>query len=155
MDAPPAAGAAPALIAAAIDAYDEQLNNEIVAFRDAANHGRPEIHPESGKLVKLRMLGQRYDVLVERTAPASYRLASAGHIIEAEVEQLGKTGNRLRCAGREHRIVSVVHGATHFVEVDGVGQAAGRIASDDADQVNVRPGRSAGSEASRIEPFVE
>jgi acetyl/propionyl-CoA carboxylase alpha subunit/acetyl-CoA carboxylase carboxyltransferase component len=121
-------GAGPALIAAAIDAYHEQLATEIMTFRDSANHGRPEIHPTSGKLVKLRLQGQRYEFDVDRSSPNDYRLVSGDHVVEAAVEHLGRTGNRLSCGGREYRVMSVVHGATHFVEVDGV---AHRITHDE------------------------
>ncbi|MGA9594727.1 MAG: biotin/lipoyl-containing protein, partial [Acidimicrobiia bacterium] len=117
-----------ALIAAAIDGYREQIATEIMAFRDTANHGRPEILPGSGKLIELRFRGRRYGLTVERTAPTSYRVTSAGHIIEANLDHLGRAGKRLSCAGREYRVISVVHGANHFVEVDGV---AHRIAHDE------------------------
>jgi acetyl/propionyl-CoA carboxylase alpha subunit/acetyl-CoA carboxylase carboxyltransferase component len=122
------AEAGPALLAAAISGYHEQLGTEIIAFRDAANHGRPEIQPDSGKLVKLRFQGQGYELAVNRIAPRRYRIAAAGHIIEAEVESLGRTGDRLRTGDREYRVTSVVHGATHFVEIDGVGH---RITHDE------------------------
>ncbi|MCP4964277.1 MAG: ATP-grasp domain-containing protein [bacterium] len=120
--------AGPALIVAAIDAYHEQTATHIVAFRNAANHGRPEIQSGYGKSIKLGFLGHHYDLTVERTGPTNYRIVSDGHDVEATLQQLGRTGNRLTCAGRDYKVMSVVHGATHFVEVDGV---AHRITHDE------------------------
>ena len=61
--------AAAALISAAITAYHEQLNTEVAAFRDAANHGRPEIQPGIGQEVKLRFGRDRYEIDVRQAAP--------------------------------------------------------------------------------------
>ena len=120
--------AAAALISAAITAYDEQLKTEVAAFRDAANHGRPEIQPGIGQAVKLRFGRARYEITVRQTAPKTYHLDFGESLIEAAVEPLGRTGIRLHCGGRSYRVLSVVHGATHFVEVDG---AAHRITHDE------------------------
>ncbi len=125
--APPTV-AGPALLAAAIDAYNEQISTEIATFRDAANHGRPEIQPGIGQTVKLRFRGRRHEINVCQVAPNQYRLELDGAAIEAEVEPLGRTGSRLRCGDQTYRVLSVVHGAVHFVEVDGV---AHRITHDE------------------------
>ncbi len=122
------AHAGPALVAAAIDAYREQSAAEMAAFRDTANHGRPEIQPGIGQLVKLRFQGERYALTVHQVFPNRFRLETRGGTIEAEVEPMGRTGNRMHCAGRVYRVLSVVHGAVHFVEVDGV---AHRITHDE------------------------
>jgi acetyl/propionyl-CoA carboxylase alpha subunit/acetyl-CoA carboxylase carboxyltransferase component len=120
--------AAPALLAAAITAYHEQTANEIAVFRDSANRGRPEIHAEVGQTVKLRYRGDRYELQVAQTAPAAYRIENGRSVAEVRVERLGRAGMRLHSGRHSHRVLSVVHGATHFVEVDGV---AHRITHDE------------------------
>ncbi len=124
----PGTVAGPALIAAAIDAYHEQVATEIATFRDSANHGRPEIQEGIGQTVKLRFRGGRHEIDVCQTAPNQFLLETNGSAIEAEIEPLGRTGSRLRCGGESYRVLSVVHGAVHFVEVDGV---AHRITHDE------------------------
>jgi acetyl/propionyl-CoA carboxylase alpha subunit/acetyl-CoA carboxylase carboxyltransferase component len=117
-----------ALISAAIAAYNEQIVNEIAVFRDSANHGRPEIHPDVGQTVKIRYRGHRYEFHVAETARHSFRIRTPDCTVDADIERLGRAGIRLSSAGRTHRVLSVIHGATHFVEVDGV---AHRITHDE------------------------
>jgi acetyl/propionyl-CoA carboxylase alpha subunit/acetyl-CoA carboxylase carboxyltransferase component len=109
-----------ALIAAAIAAYDEQLETDVARFRAAAARGRPEVDDHDGQVVRLRHRGQRYSFQVEQTSEQSYRVGCDEAIVAADVEDLGRTGFRLTCAGRSYRVLAVVHGATHVVEVDGV-----------------------------------
>jgi acetyl/propionyl-CoA carboxylase alpha subunit/acetyl-CoA carboxylase carboxyltransferase component len=112
--------AAAALISAAITAYSEQLKTEMAAFRDAAGRGRPEIGAGIGQAVKLRYGRRRYEIDVREIAPNTYELHVDGLVIPAQIELLGASGRRLHCGGRSLRVLSVVHGATHIVEVDGL-----------------------------------
>ncbi|MDH3500192.1 MAG: biotin/lipoyl-binding protein, partial [Acidimicrobiia bacterium] len=70
----------------------------------------------------------RFEIHVDEVAPETYRLAIGPSIIEAEIEPLGRTGFRLHAGAKSYRVLSVVHGVTHFVEVDGV---AHRITHDE------------------------
>ena len=124
----PARHEAAALLSAAITAYDEQLRNSVDAFRDAANHGRPEVDGEIGQTVKLRFGGEHYELHVTQLGPHRYRVDADDLTVDAHVDPLGRTGDRLTCGAHTHRVLSVVHGATHFVEVDGV---AHRITHDE------------------------
>ena len=109
-----------ALIAAAVAAYDEQLTTDVARFRAAAARGRPEVDDHDGQVVRLRHRGQRYSLQVERTSDATYRVTCEGAAVAVQVEDLGRTGFRLTCTGRSYRVLAVVHGATHVIEVDGI-----------------------------------
>ena len=65
---------APALVAAAITAYDEEVSVAIRAFGASASRGRPDVESAIGRTVALSYQGESYDVSVRRLGPSAHRL---------------------------------------------------------------------------------
>ncbi|HUL79056.1 MAG TPA: carboxyl transferase domain-containing protein [Vicinamibacteria bacterium] len=118
-----------ALVRAAIEAYEAEGDGEKARFLSTAVRGRPEVRPEASRSVELRQGGQVYSVVVRRTAVDRYRVEEDGRRVEVGVERLGsplrerrlQTSEwRLQCGGSTWRVLSLVQGRTHLVEVEGV-----------------------------------
>ncbi|HEX9400878.1 MAG TPA: carboxyl transferase domain-containing protein [Anaeromyxobacter sp.] len=151
-----------ALLAAAIEAYEGELEIERARFIVEARRGRPRVGPSSGRTVELRWHGRRHRLDVRQTGPDAYRVTPAGGAAtDVRVDRLGGAERRLTCLGRRWRILSTVDGLRHLVEVDGVPHAierrpAGIVASPMPAVVvtiPVSPGQqvSAGDPVARIE----
>ena len=118
-----------ALVRAAIEAYEAESDTEKARFLSTAVRGRPEVRPETSRTVELRQGGQAYRVAVRRTAVDRYRVEEDGCRVDVSVERLGaplrerrlQTSEwRLLCAGATWRVLSLVQGRSHLVEVEGV-----------------------------------
>ena len=118
-----------ALVRAAIEAYEAEADAEKGRFLSTAVRGRPEVRPETSRTVELRQGGQAYAVAVRRTAVDRYRVEEGGHRVDVGVERLGsplrerrlQTSEwRLLCGGSTWRVLSLVQGRSHLVEVEGV-----------------------------------
>ena len=118
-----------ALVRAAIEAYEAEADAEKARFLSTAVRGRPEVRPETSRTVELRQGGQAYGVAVRRTAVDRYRVEEDGRRVDVSVERLGaplrerrlQTSEwRLLCAGATWRVLSLVQGRSHLVEVEGV-----------------------------------
>jgi acetyl/propionyl-CoA carboxylase alpha subunit/acetyl-CoA carboxylase carboxyltransferase component len=116
----PARHADVAVLQAAVEAYETEVDLERGRFWATAARGRPELGGEAGREVELRYRGEVYEVEVYRIAERTYRLLVDGQRVELEVERLGRSERRLYARGRSHRIITVTHGVDTLVEVDGV-----------------------------------
>ena len=108
-----------AVIAAAVDAYLEQLAVEIRQFRGSALRGRPDVDVEVGRTVGLRYRGQAYSLDVQRLGPSIFRVDVDGFSVIVAREDQGKSGYRVELGDQSRRVRSMVHGVIHQVEVDG------------------------------------
>ncbi|MBW2732047.1 MAG: ATP-grasp domain-containing protein [Deltaproteobacteria bacterium] len=109
-----------ALIQAAIDVYEQELAVELTQFFAGASRGRPTVRDDVGHEVELRYGGQTYQLAVRRIAAQRYRVVVEGRVIEVHLERQGLFRGWLDCAGTRYRVLSVVDGPRHFVEVDGM-----------------------------------
>jgi acetyl/propionyl-CoA carboxylase alpha subunit/acetyl-CoA carboxylase carboxyltransferase component len=118
-----------ALVRAAIEAYEAEADAEKGRFLSTAVRGRPEVRPETSRTVELRQGGQAYGVAVRRIAVDRYRVEEGGYRVDVGVERLGsplrerrlQTSEwRLVCGGSTWRVLSLVQGRSHLVEVEGV-----------------------------------
>ncbi len=110
-----------ALLAAALDAYAMELDQERARFLAEARRGRPRVGPSSGRTVELSHAGKRYRLDVRQTRPGQYRvIPTGGTAVDVRAERLGKVERRLAWCGRRHRVLSARDGVRHTVEVDGV-----------------------------------
>jgi acetyl/propionyl-CoA carboxylase alpha subunit/acetyl-CoA carboxylase carboxyltransferase component len=110
-----------ALLAAAVEAYELELDLERARFLTEARRGRPRVGPSSGRTVELRLGGERHALAVRQIGPDTYRVTSEGGApAEVRVERLGRGERRLAWGGLRARVLSAVDGARHLVEVDGV-----------------------------------
>jgi acetyl-CoA carboxylase carboxyltransferase component/biotin carboxyl carrier protein len=110
-----------ALVAAALQAYEVELDLERERFLAEARRGRPRVGPSSGRLLELRLAGHRHRLDVRQIGPETYRVAPAGGAaIDVRVERLGPGERRLTFAETRARVLSSVEGLRHVLEVDGV-----------------------------------
>jgi acetyl/propionyl-CoA carboxylase alpha subunit/acetyl-CoA carboxylase carboxyltransferase component len=110
-----------ALVAAAIEAYDAELDLERARFVAEARRGRPRVGPSSGRGVELRHGGRRHRLDVRQVGPDTYRVAPAGGApVEVRVERLGLRERRLAWSGGRARLLVATEGLRLLVQVDGV-----------------------------------
>ena len=109
-----------ALLAASIEAYEAEVDVEKAQFYASASRGRPEVQGVIGREIDLGYQGQTYKLFVHRQGPRQYRIEVDSRRIDVVVEQIGKIERRLTCGGHPFRVLSRVHGVTHFVEVNGL-----------------------------------
>ncbi len=166
--APPHADVA--IIAAAIDGHREQMAAERASFRASAARGRPEVDTTFGRKVSLRYRGEPYPTEVFRLAPDAYRVELGDISVVVHWTNLGPNSSRLEIRGVPYRVVSSIHGVTHYVEVNGnphrIGHDEGGIVRAPAPSVvvaidvapgdEVKPGdRLAVVEAMKMETVIE
>lgn len=109
-----------ALVAAAIQAYDEEEAVDVARFLDTAHGGRPQLQPSKGRSIDLKLRGVVHTVTAWMVGPQRYRVAIGDRSVEAEVERLDDVHGRLVVGGVSYRLVTAVHGPVYLVEVNGV-----------------------------------
>lgn len=113
-----------ALIAAAIEAYEEAERVERQRLLETARGGRPQIQHEVGRAIALKLRGAAYKVSVARIGPHRYRAGVGSgdelQYLDVEIERLDAYDARILVAGRRFRLITATHGPVHMVEVDGV-----------------------------------
>ena len=151
-----------ALVAAAIEAYDAEVDVERARFLAEARRGRPRVGPSSGRTIDLRYAGKRHRLEVRQVSPDTYRVVPhGGAATDVRVERYGRLERRLYWAGRRIRVLVDAHGLSFQVQVEGVPhliarQPAGLVVSPLPAVVvalPVSPGQvvSAGEPVARIE----
>ncbi len=113
-----------ALVAAAIEAYEDEMLVEVARLLETAHGGRPQVQHKVGRPVDLKLRGATYQVSAVQTGPRGYRVTVAAgettQVVDAELDRIDEFHARLVVAGRRYRIVAAAYGPTHLVEVDGV-----------------------------------
>jgi acetyl/propionyl-CoA carboxylase alpha subunit len=109
-----------ALLQAAIEAYQMEIEVEKARFLVTAGKGRPEVSDKVGRRVELRYRGNTYELVVNRLGVHHFRITVGEQRIDITVEPLGRAQWRLSLGERTYSILSVIQGLTHLVEVDGV-----------------------------------
>jgi acetyl/propionyl-CoA carboxylase alpha subunit/acetyl-CoA carboxylase carboxyltransferase component len=112
-----------ALVAAAIEAYEEQESAERLHFLATAHGGRPQARHEVGRAIDLKLRGTAHRVTVDQLGPRRFRVglgqAVNGRLVDAEFERLDNYASRLEIGGQRFKLVIATHGPVHLVEVDG------------------------------------
>ena len=109
-----------ALVQAAVEAYDAELAAEQARFHAGAARGRPEVREDVGLATDFRHHGNAYRVTVGRVGPRAYQVRVDGHCADVEVERSGRFERWLSYRGGRWRVLSVLSGPDHLVEVEGV-----------------------------------
>ncbi len=113
-----------ALVAAAIEAYNDQLQVEVARLLETAHGGRPQVQHEIGRPVDLKLRGTTYRVTALQTAQYRFHVTVAEgtneEVVDVEVERIDEFHGRLVVNGVRYKIVTATYGPTHLVEVDGV-----------------------------------
>ena len=113
-----------ALVAAGIEAYEDEEAVERTRLLETARGGRPQVQHRTGRAVDLKLRGTAYKVTVSRIGPHRFRVGIAGggadQTVDADLDRLDTYTSRITVAGRTHRLVTAAHGPVQLVEVDGV-----------------------------------
>ncbi len=109
-----------ALIQAAIDVYDAEFELDQRQFFASAARGRPSVSDEIGKKVELRYERVSYELMVRRHGPRRYRVQCQGNWVEAVVERRSAFEGWIHCYGKRYRVLSLVDGLKHIVEIEGL-----------------------------------
>ena len=113
-----------ALVAAAIEGYEDAEQVERLRLLETAHGGRPQVQHQVGRAIDLKLRAVEYKATVARIGPSRFRVGiGAGddlQVVYAELERLGTYTGRLVIAGQRFRLVTATHGPVHLVEVDGV-----------------------------------
>ncbi|WP_242393182.1 carboxyl transferase domain-containing protein [Anaeromyxobacter oryzisoli] len=108
-----------ALLAAAIEAYEADLDLERARFLAGARRGRPRVGPSTGRPVDLRLAGRRHRLEVRQVGPDRFRVASGVGSVDVRVERLGPSERQLDVNGTRMRVLSAAEGARVLVDVEG------------------------------------
>ncbi|MBV8050249.1 MAG: ATP-grasp domain-containing protein, partial [Acidobacteriaceae bacterium] len=122
-----------ALVHAAIESYNAQLEIEQQQFYASAARGRPQVRQEIGRCVDLRYEGQSYSPRVCRYAPQEYSVEMDGRRILTHLEQLDEFEHWLTIAGHRSHVVSMSEDHTYRIEIDGV---CHRVERDDGGMIH-------------------
>lgn len=109
-----------ALLAAAIEAYEQELDLERARFLAEARRGRPRVGPSSGRTAELRYEGKRHRIDVRQIAPDAYRVAAAGAAVDVRLERFDRQERRLSWCGRRVHVLSSADDLDFVIHVDGV-----------------------------------
>ena len=113
-----------ALIAAAIDAYEDEEAVTRQRFLSTAHGGRPQSQHESGRALELKLRDVGYRVQVARTGVHRFRIGiSAGgpeHAADVDIERFDEHSGQITVNGVRFKVVTGTHGPIHLVEVDGI-----------------------------------
>ena len=119
-----------AVVAAGIEAYEDEEHVEIARLLESAHGGRPQVQHKVGRAVDFKLRGAAYKVTVLRTGLRRFRVAVAGggttQVVDVDVERLDEFHSRLTVADSVHRVVTATHGPVHLIEVDGVAHRVSR-----------------------------
>ncbi|MEO8830278.1 carboxyl transferase domain-containing protein [Lapillicoccus sp.] len=109
-----------ALVAAGIEAYEEEEQVEVARLLETARGGRPQVQHKVGRAVDLKLRGTTHKVVVTRTGPHRFLVVVDGtHRVDADLERLGSYASRLTIGGDRFRLITATHGPVQLVEVDG------------------------------------
>src|SRR6478672_4537127 len=113
-----------ALVAAGIEAYEDEEEVERARLLESARGGRPQVQHTVGRAIDLKLRGTAYKVMVLRTASHRYRVSITNggdeHVVDATLDRIDDYAGRIVVEGRAHRLITATHGPVHLVEVDGV-----------------------------------
>ncbi len=113
-----------ALVAAAIEAYDEEERAEIARLLQTAQGGRPQVQHDPARTIELKLRGATYALTVRQTGPARYQVTVAAgadeRTVTATLDRIDEVHGRLTVDGHRFRLVTSSHGPVHLVEVDDV-----------------------------------
>jgi acetyl/propionyl-CoA carboxylase alpha subunit/acetyl-CoA carboxylase carboxyltransferase component len=111
-----------ALVAAAIEAYEEQEHAERLHFLATSHGGRPQAQHEVGRAIDLKLRGASHRVTVAQVGPTRFRVGFGARQkdrqVEAELEKFDQYVGRLVIGDRRFRLVSATHGPVHLIEVN-------------------------------------
>ena len=92
-----------AVVAAGIEAYEDEAQVEIARLLESAHGGRPQVQHKVGRPVDFKLRGTAYQVTVLQIGPQRFRVgwppASVEHVVVADVERLDEFHTRMTVGG--------------------------------------------------------
>ena len=82
-----------AIVAAAIEAYDDELRIEVGRLLETAHGGRPQAQHKAGRPVELKLRGTTYHVSTVNTGPSRYRVDGRRRRHRADASRSSWTGS--------------------------------------------------------------
>ena len=93
-----------AVVAAGIEAYEDEEQVEIARLLESAHGGRPQVQHKVGRAVDFKLRGTAYKVTVLQIGPHRFRVAVAAggaeQVVDADVERLDEFHTRLTVGDR-------------------------------------------------------
>ncbi len=108
-----------ALLAAAVESYEEEVRVDQVRFYASAGRGRPEVARGAGKTIDLQHAGITYRFMVYRVAQHGYHVVGEGGQAELLVERVDRFDRRVVVDGRRYGVQVITQSVGYLVEVDG------------------------------------
>jgi acetyl/propionyl-CoA carboxylase alpha subunit/acetyl-CoA carboxylase carboxyltransferase component len=108
-----------ALLAAAVESYDEEVRIDQAHFYASAARGRPEVGSGVGKTIDLQHGGFAYRFTVYRVAQHGYRVVGEGGQAEIHLNRMGRFERHALVDGQRYRVEVITQSAGYLVEVDG------------------------------------
>ena len=119
-----------AVVAAGIEAYEDEAQVEITRLLESARGGRPQVQHKVGRGFDFKLRGTAHKVTVLQIGPHRFRVGveSAGveQVVVADVERLDEFHTRMTVGDQRYRLVTAIHGPVYTVEVDGVAHRVSR-----------------------------
>ncbi len=110
-----------ALVAAAIDAYEENEQVERAHFLATAHGGRPQARHEPSRAIDLKLRGNAHRVTAAKVGPRRFRVGiDDAQMIGAEIERYDAHVSRLEIGKHPFRLITATHGPVNLIEVDGI-----------------------------------
>ncbi|HEX6970403.1 MAG TPA: carboxyl transferase domain-containing protein [Micromonosporaceae bacterium] len=110
-----------ALVAAAIEAYEDEALVERQRLLSTAHGGRPQVQHEAARAIDLKLRGTGHRVTVAQTGPHRFRVGvGETSTVDVELERFDEHTGRIVVNGRRFRLLTDTHGPVHLVEVNGV-----------------------------------
>jgi acetyl/propionyl-CoA carboxylase alpha subunit/acetyl-CoA carboxylase carboxyltransferase component len=113
-----------AVVAAGIEAYEDEAQVEITRLLESAHGGRPQVQHKVGRTIDFKLRGTAHKVTVLQIGPHRFRVGVAAggveHVVIADVERIDEFHTRLTVGDQRYHLVTATHGPVHTVEVDGV-----------------------------------
>jgi acetyl/propionyl-CoA carboxylase alpha subunit/acetyl-CoA carboxylase carboxyltransferase component len=119
-----------AVVAAGIEAYEDEAQVEITRLLESAHGGRPQVQHKVGRAVDFKLRGTAYKVTVIQIGPQRFRVGVVAggveHAVVADVERLDEFHTRMILGDQRYRLVTATHGPVHMIEVNGVAHRVSR-----------------------------
>ncbi|MCW2735749.1 carboxyl transferase domain-containing protein [Nocardioides sp.] len=113
-----------AVVAAGIEAYEDEAQVEVTRLLESARGGRPQVQHKVGRAVDFKLRGVAHKVTVIQIGPQRFRVGveSGGveQVVVADIERLDEFRSRMTVGDQRYRLVTAMHGPVYTVEVDGV-----------------------------------
>ncbi|MDO5082936.1 MAG: carboxyl transferase domain-containing protein [Arachnia propionica] len=109
-----------ALVAAAIEAYQETERQQVQRLLETARGGRPQVSHDAGATIDLKLRGRTHQFTVSRIGWQDFRVHDGERAVRVTVEHLDQVHSRIQVEDQRHRLLVATHGPIHLVEVDGV-----------------------------------